>query len=170
MLFLLCCHVQTCLSTLLYLSGNPLDKVPTLPDLLNRVASKAMDKWDMVGLQLGIKEHQLNTISTKHQDTIRRYSNVFSLWENKADPPYTWRTIVGVLRAPIVGREDLAIEIETWLNPCKSINIPCILYLKVFFNPNPTPMMISVQIAKNRLIGSVLGEVLGRRVEVNRGV
>ena len=109
--------MQTCLSTLLYLSGNPLDKVPTLPDLLNRVASKAMDKWDMVGLQLGIEEHQISTISTEHRDAIRCYSNVFTLWKNKADPPYTWRTIVGVLRAPIVGREDLAIEIETWLNP-----------------------------------------------------
>ena len=110
--------MQTCLSTeLLYLSGNPLDKVPTLPDLLNRVASRARDKWDMVGLQLGIEEQQLNTISMEHRDPIRRYSNVFSLWKNKADQPYTWRTIVGVLRAPIVERENLAIEIETWLNP-----------------------------------------------------
>ena len=110
--------MQTCLSTLLYLSGNPLDKVPTLPDLLNRVASRARDKWDVVGLQLGIEEQQLSTISTEHQDApIRCYSKVFSLWKNKADPPYTWRTIVGVLRAPIVEREDLAIEIETWLSP-----------------------------------------------------
>ena len=59
-LFLLCCHMQTCLSTLLYLSGNPLYKVPTLPDLLNRVASRARGKWDMVGLQLGIEEHSFN--------------------------------------------------------------------------------------------------------------
>ena len=108
--------MQTCLSTLLYPPGNPLDKVPTLPDFLNRVASRAMDKWDMVGLQLGIEEQQLNTISTEHRDPIRRYSNVFTLWKNKADPPYTWRTIVGVLRASIVGREDLANEIETWLS------------------------------------------------------
>ena len=104
-------------SFFLYLSGNPLDKELTLLDLLNRVASKAMDKWDMVGLQLGIEQHQLNTISTEHQDPIRRYAKVFTLWENKADPPYTWRTIVSVLRASIVGREDLAIEIETWLSP-----------------------------------------------------
>ena len=110
---MLCCTV----CALLYLSGNPLDKVPTLPDLLNRVASRARDKWDMVGLQLGIQQQQLNTISTEHQDPIRRYAQVFTLWENKADPPYTWRIIVGVLRAPIVGREDLAIEIETWLSP-----------------------------------------------------
>ena len=54
----------------------------------------------------------------EHQDPIRCYSKVlFTLWENKADPPYSWRTIVGVLRAPIVGREDLTIEIETWLSP-----------------------------------------------------
>ena len=93
-----------------------MDKEPTIQDLLNRVASKARDKWDMVGLQLGIEDQQLNTISTEHLDPIRRYAKVFTLWENKADPLYTWRTIVGVLRAPIVGRVDLAIEIEKWLS------------------------------------------------------
>ena len=104
------------LSVHLYFSGNPLDKEPTSQDLLNRVASKATNKWDMVGLQLGIKEHQLDMISAEHhQDPIRCYSKVFTLWKNKTDPPYIWRTIVGVLRASIVGREDLAIEIETWL-------------------------------------------------------
>ena len=104
-----------CLSIPLYFLGNPLDKEPTSQDLLNRVASKATNKWDMVGLQLGIEEHQLDAISTEHREPIRCYSKVFTLWKNKTDPPYTWRTIVGVLRASIVGREDLAIEIETWL-------------------------------------------------------
>ena len=108
--------MQCSLSILLYPSDTSLDKDPTLPYLLDRVASKARDKWDMVGLQLGIEEQQLSTISTEHRDPIRCYSKVFTLWKNKADPPYTWRTIVGVLRAPIVGREDLAIEIETWLS------------------------------------------------------
>ena len=31
-------------------------------DLLNRVASQAMDKWEVLGLQLNIQPHQLNTI------------------------------------------------------------------------------------------------------------
>ena len=70
-----------------------------------------------MGLQPGIEEHQLNAISMEHQDPIRRYAKVVTLWENKADPSYSWRTIVGVLRASIVGREHLAIEIETWLSP-----------------------------------------------------
>ena len=82
-------------------------------DLLERVAAKAMDKWDMMGFVLNIDQHQLNTIT--HQNPVRCYSTVFSLWEKKADPPFTWATIVDALRSPIVGETKLASDIERWL-------------------------------------------------------
>ena len=85
-------------------------------DLLRRVASRAMDKWELVGLDLGIEQHQLNTISQYHpRNTIGCYSEVFNLWENRADPPFTWATIIDTLRSPIVEENGLAQEIEDWI-------------------------------------------------------
>ena len=95
-------------------TGDPLNRAPTMRDLLERVATKAMDKWDMVGLVLNIDQHQLNTIT--HQNPVRCYSVMFYLWEKKADPPFTWATIVDALRSPIVGETKLASDIERWLN------------------------------------------------------
>ena len=43
------------------------------------------------------------------------YSEVFSLWQMKADPPFTWATIIDTLRSPIVEENALAQEIEDWI-------------------------------------------------------
>ena len=82
-------------------------------DLLNRVASRAMDKWEVVGLQLNIRPQQLHTIQKRNP--ILSFAEVFDIWERKADPPFTWATIIEALRAPIVDENNLAKEIEDWL-------------------------------------------------------
>ena len=85
-------------------------------DLLRRVACRATDKWELVGLDLGIEQHQLNTISQYNQrNHIGCYSEVFSLWQKKADPPFTWATIIDTLRSPIVEENAIAQEIEDWI-------------------------------------------------------
>ena len=92
---------------------NPLNKQPRMNDLLNRVASRAMDKWELLGLQLNIPTHQLSTI--QKSNLILCFVDVFDLWERKSDPPFTWATIVEALRSPIVNENTLAKEIEDWL-------------------------------------------------------
>ena len=89
---------------------------------MNIVASNAKNRWRHVGIGLGIEQHNLDVIS-EEKDPILRYSQVFSLWEKKADPnsPFTWRTVVSTLRSPIVGENSLAMKIENWLQN----NLPC---------------------------------------------
>ena len=85
-------------------------------DLLNKVANKALDKWERIGLSLGIELHHLKSFSRQQQqDPILCYSEVFTVWQKKADPPFTWATIVDTLKDPIVGEVKLAAEIEEWL-------------------------------------------------------
>ena len=85
-------------------------------ELLHKVASRITDKWYIIGLELDIDQPQLNTIRQSfHQDAIQCFSKVFQLWQNQADPPFTWATIVGVLRSPIIKENSLAQEIEDWL-------------------------------------------------------
>ena len=91
-------------------------KPPKIRELLCKVASRATDKWELIGLDLEIEQHQLNTISQSHpRNAIRCYSEVFSLWQRKADPPFTWATIIEALRSPVVRENALAQEIEDWL-------------------------------------------------------
>ena len=83
--------------------------------MLNQVASRAPNKWKEIGLQLGIQSHQLNSIN--HHDPIYMhcYMDMFSLWEKKAEPPFTWATIIDALRSPRVLEIVLAHNIEMQL-------------------------------------------------------
>ena len=85
-------------------------------DLLDRVASRAMDKWEVVGLQLNIELHQLRTIQKSSQSTVLCFAEIFDIWERKSDPPFTWATIVRALKSPIVNENNVAKEIVDWLN------------------------------------------------------
>ena len=82
-------------------------------DLLNRVASRIMDKWEVLGLQLNIPTQQLSKI--QESSPILCFAEVFDIWERKSDPPFTWATIVEALRSPLVNENTLAKEIEDWL-------------------------------------------------------
>ena len=65
-----------------------LDKSPNILDLLNKVAYKVRDKWEMMGLALGMELNQLNSFS-KHADPIKCYTEVFSAWIT-----LTWVTFI----------------------------------------------------------------------------
>ena len=98
---------------LFFLPDDPLSREPTMRELLYKVACRAMDKWYMLAVELYIEEHQLNTI--KYPEPVRCYTEVFRLWKNRAEPPFTWATIINALKSPIVGEKRLAMEIEEWL-------------------------------------------------------
>ena len=99
--------------------GDLLGRAPTMRDPLNKVASKALGKWERIGLSLDIDLEHLKSFSKlQQQDPILCYSEVFTVWRKKADPPFTWATIVDTLKDPIVGEVKLAAEIEEWLTTC----------------------------------------------------
>ena len=77
------------------------------------MAAKAPDKWKRIGLQLNIEYQKLNTMA--NQDHINSYADVFSMWQKKGDPPFTWATIIEVLRADSVEEKQLANELKEWL-------------------------------------------------------
>ena len=87
--------------------------------MLNQVASKALNKWEEIGLQLGIEKDQLDAIKiVKLGDPMKCYMEVFSLWEKNAKRPFTWTTIINALAAPMVGEVKLAEDIKMWLTSC----------------------------------------------------
>ena len=88
----------------------------TLKDLMNDIASKIPAKWRSVGIQLGLPSTTLDSIQ---QDNAGKphachdsFEQVFTTWEGKGPSPYTWNTIIEVLRKPAVLELALANELE----------------------------------------------------------
>ena len=112
---MLCSFLGTNFDYLFVVAG-PLNKPPELLEFLSQVASKARDKWEMIGLVLNIMPDQLNVISKKHHNPMLCYSEVFTTWKNIEKPAkFTWTTIVEALKSPVVEENKLAGDIEQWL-------------------------------------------------------
>ena len=100
------------------LYADPLQSAPEITDLLNLIAARAMQwKWKVVGLQLKISLQLLNSIDEKYKQTVLCYAEMFQVWKNNGDSPFTWGTIIDALKAPIVGEAQLATELQESL--CK---------------------------------------------------
>ena len=99
----------------MYVPDNLATKPPKMHDLLERVASKAKDKWKLMGFALNLEQDQLNTISQNCTDSVLCYSEVFYAWEKTQPMSFTWATIVEALESPIVGENNLARDIVIWL-------------------------------------------------------
>ena len=41
------------------------------------------------------------------------------MWQRRGDPPFTWATIIEVLKTPTVGENQLAKELEEWLKTAR---------------------------------------------------
>ena len=105
-----------------------LDSEPEIRDLMNKVATEIPSKWRDVGQQLGLEQGVLEGIATiSPRDTNQCYSNVFERWKNQNSTtyPYTWSTIVQVLRTRTVGESRLAKKIERGLSRYPSQQVVC---------------------------------------------
>lgn len=92
---------------------DPLQNAPDTKDLMNKVAVKALDVWDKVALELDIDKGQIKSIKrAKMDEALDCYMEVFDIWERRTIPPYTWATIIQVLRKPTVNKTDLAKQLE----------------------------------------------------------
>lgn len=92
------------LFSLLGLMDSPLHR-----DLMNHVAVSLATKWRIVGVQLGLSVAKLDEIEVAYVNDCKRcFSAVFSEWENTASLPYTWSTIIEVLKTPSVEENRLA--------------------------------------------------------------
>ena len=92
----------------------PPPAVPRQRDLMNDVAAKARDKWQMVGTMLGIHSSVLYSFRDQYNaDPMACYLGVFHHWKTSIDClPYTWDTIAEVLESGVVQRRDIGVAIR----------------------------------------------------------
>ena len=86
---------------------------PELRDLLKELYStKAADKWEDIGIMLGIKTSDLDAIKSAGNSTSQGcLREMLKLYLQKDSPPPSWTTIVEALE--FVGEEPLAVQVKT---------------------------------------------------------
>ena len=95
-----------------------MDSESSLSHLMDKVAVVIPHKNEIGRLQLGLTPTQIQTICPLHQSFVdyhRAFTEMFGLWKRSGSPPYTWRTIIGVLRTASVGEVRLSEELTTWI-------------------------------------------------------
>ena len=90
-----------------------------MADLMNDVASVIPAEWRAVGIQLGLSSDILDGIQSQNAGKPKTCQWSFeevtciSVWKRLGPRPFTWRTIIDVLRTRAVGHTSLADELES---------------------------------------------------------
>ena len=95
-----------------------LDSEPSLQHLMEKVAAVIPHKYEMVGLQLGLTLAQLQVISPRQpnlEEYHRAFGEIFDVWRRRGSPPYTWKSLTGVLRSASVGEVLLSEQLTSWI-------------------------------------------------------
>lgn len=89
--------------------------IDCLRHLLNKVWS-ANSKWYYIGLGLELSSDELDSISSKErQQPGECFTEVLKKWLKKQNPRKS--QLVGALRQPCIGYEQLAENLHTWVLP-----------------------------------------------------
>lgn len=92
-----------------------LESEPELSELMDQIASRVPDKWRAIGIALGLTINELNCFSP-NEDPSCGFTFVFTIWKSRMTrEPYSWGTMMTVLRAPSVGEQRLAEQLESRL-------------------------------------------------------
>ena len=103
------------------------DDAPSIQQLLYEVGQDCPDKWRVIGVQLNIPEYELEAIAHMNLLPIGCHHKVFDFWRKAITSPYSWATIIDVLKSPAVNERSLAIKVEQWLSQKgKPSHAPCI--------------------------------------------
>lgn len=93
-----------------------MDSEPTLQLLEDKVVTEIPNMYESVGIQLGLKLAEIHVLRPAYpslEETRRAYRAIFDLWRKNGSPPYTWRTIIDVLKA--VGEKRLSTNVASWI-------------------------------------------------------
>ena len=95
-----------------YLKNNKSLTQTELKELLTS-DSKVAHKWFPIGIELGMSGEQLEEIRESSNDNPECcLGAVFYKWEQTTPKPFTWSTLVEVLKSEHVGEKLLANDLE----------------------------------------------------------
>ena len=78
-----------------------------------RATKRAADKWEDVGLALGLHLSDLDVIRSDYRESYERLKRVVSQWLKGNGKECSWEVLCDALRDELVQRPNLAKNIET---------------------------------------------------------
>ena len=76
---------------------------------MSDVAAAIPEKWKQFGVQLKIPPSTLEDIMFQNAgEGILSFEQVFKEWERQKTSPYTWETVINVLRTPGIAEYEMA--------------------------------------------------------------
>ena len=89
----------------------PIPTAPSLSDLLKELSPSASDKWEDIGIHLGLEDRKLKRIRSEHSsDTKTCLKEMLRLWIARVDPPPSWSAMIDSLM--ISEDEELASKLR----------------------------------------------------------
>ena len=89
---------------------------PSQPEFMAMVASKIPGQWDTFGVLLGIRQEDLNSFRREFQGNPPMcWGSIFSCWERKTPSPFTWQTVINILRSDFLSQRVLADSLHATL-------------------------------------------------------
>ena len=71
------------------------------------------NKWESIALRLELTHTEIEKIKLEEGGKIDNcFRKIFSKWETKVVPPFTWPVIISALESPSVGEIRLARELR----------------------------------------------------------
>ena len=105
-------EISLSLSLFLSLSGGSDGPRVTLLDLMNEV-STATNQWENIAIQLDIPHTDIERIKLEEPSRIQDcFRKIFTKWESKMTPPFTWPVIIRALESPAVKEFRLARQLK----------------------------------------------------------
>ena len=83
---------------------------PTLQVVLKELYSRVADKWEDIGVFLGIEDGKLNKIKADNSRSTSCLREMLREWCKMVDPCPTWTILTDALEA--LGEEKLALSIK----------------------------------------------------------
>ena len=89
---------------------------PELKDLAKELYSTVSDKWEDIGILLGIEPGRLNAIKSAENHTAQScLREMLKIWLNRVSPPPSWAAIAEAVE--LLGDQTLADRIRTKYQP-----------------------------------------------------
>ena len=83
------------------------------------------NRWYTIGVRLGIKSGDLDSLNSSNQHDDVKLSKVLQLWIERMTKPVTWNTILDVIGSPPIQNKSVVMEIEEFLECEYLYDISC---------------------------------------------
>ena len=86
---------------------------PSIDDLQRQVIAKIPHQWHPVGIGLCVPWAELEALKEEYPHDVKKcFLHVVEKWRRRSDPPFTWNTLLEVLRSNALQEIALADMIE----------------------------------------------------------